>query len=78
MSRDVIITCGKELTREAITLCFRPAGPITAIHIISETLATRTIKLTFETTTQAEKAEREKELWLLEATLKEDLPHQPE
>ena len=78
MSRDVIITCRKELTKEAITLCFQPAGTIVAARTISETLTTRTTKLTFETARQAERAERETELWSLETTLQADLPHQPE
>ena len=67
MSRESIITYGKDITRKAMMSCFRPAGTIVATFTITETIATRTARLTFETTGQAERAVRDKELWLLEA-----------
>ena len=72
MSREVIITYGKDLAHETLVSYFQSAGTLTAIRTVAETTATRTTKLTFETPEQARRAERKKDLSLLETTSRKE------
>ena len=46
-SKGDIVTSDKELSIEGFLDCLAQAGPITSVHVISETLSTYTAVLTF-------------------------------
>ena len=61
-SKDVEIIYSKDLTLRELLTCFQKAGSITATRIVSETLTTQTIILSFEKEDHAKMAEQEKDL----------------
>ena len=69
---DVEVICNKDLTLNGLSTCFQRAGPIIAIEVVSETLTTQTVILSFQHEEQAKIAEHEKDLWLLETLLQND------
>ena len=69
-SKDVEIIYSKDLTLGELLTCFRKAGSIIATRIVSETLTTQTIILSFEKEDHAKMAEQD--LWLLERHLETD------
>ena len=71
---NIEVICSKDFTLTGLLTCFQKAGPIIATEIISETLTTQTIILSFQQEDHAKIAEHEKDLWLLELLLRDDTP----
>ena len=63
------MTYPTDLGLDGLITCFKQAGPITAVEVLSENMTTQTTRIKFKTLDGAAGAERNKDLWLLEATL---------
>ena len=68
-SCSITVTYPTDLGLDGLITCFKQAGPITAVEVLSENMTTQTTRIKFKTLEGAAGAERNKDLWLLEATL---------
>ena len=68
-SCSITVTYPTDLGLDGLITCFKQAGPITAVEVLSKNMTTQTTRIKFKTLDGAAGAERNKDLWLLEATL---------